>query len=213
MNRPVVVLGGGGHAGVLINTLQSQGAEVEGLTDPNLSAEPGDLIHGVPFLGGDSVLRNYSNDQIYLANGVSSPQDTSKHQSLYNKYIDKGYEFINAVHPSAQSEIELNEEISLQVFASATLQNGVSIEENIIVNTGAIVDHGCKLKAHSHVAPGAVLSGGVTVGSGAHIGTGATVIQNIDIGSGAVVGAGAVVIDDVKPGRTIVGTPGEVLKT
>ncbi|MBL3540696.1 DapH/DapD/GlmU-related protein [Aminivibrio sp.] len=95
----------------------------------------------------------------------------------------------------------------VQIMEGATVQCGVFLGENSIVNSGAVVDHDCRIASHVHIAPGAVLSGGVHVGEGAHIGTGAVVIQGISVGRNALVAAGSVVVSDVLDGYLVMGIP------
>lgn len=212
MDSPFIVIGGGGHAGVVIDTLRSMDVEIEGVTDPDLSLEPGGLIHGVPYLGDDSVLEEFSPDEVLLANGVASASDTEVHRKIYNRFKEKGYDFPNIVHSTADCRTDLPARSGLQVFASATVQTGVKLGENVIVNTGAVIDHDSQIGDHAHVAPGAVLSGHVALGRGVHVGAGAIIIQEVSVGRNTLVGAGSVVLDDLKSELKVVGQPAREIK-
>jgi len=196
MAKLVIVLGGGGHAKVLIDALQLSGIHILGIIDPQLKA--GD--HGVaslPILGDDQHIFQYSPDEIELVNGVGSLPGNNVRRRLFDTYKDKGYCFATVVHPSAiisKSSVLLE---GCQVMARGVVQPGAIIGRNSIINTGAIVEHDCDIGAYNHVAPGVVLSGGVHIGENVHIGTGAAVIQNITIGADTVVGAGAIVTRDI----------------
>jgi sugar O-acyltransferase (sialic acid O-acetyltransferase NeuD family) len=201
---PVIILGGGGHAKVLVDILLSAHRQILGYTDPDETRSP---ILDVKRLGDDEVVLNYRPEEAHLVNGVGSVASTLLRKKIYDRFNAKGYSFASVIHPSATiaSGVQLSE--GVQIMAGAILQPGSSVGTNAIINTGAIIDHDCVLGAHAHIAPGAVLSGCVRVDSGAHIGTGACIIQGVSIGAGGVVGAGAVVINDVPPGVTTVGVP------
>ena len=206
MKRPVIVLGGGGHAKVLIDTLHIQSVEVLGITDPDPGKTKESLL-GVPFIGDDDIILGYSPDEILLVNGLGTTRITPSRKQLFLKFKKSGYCFANVIHPSAviSSYARLGE--GVQVMAGAIIQTESFIGDNTIVNTKVSIDHDCQIDPHVHLAPGVTLSGEVHVGEGAHIGTGAVVIQGIQIGKESLVAAGAVVIKDVPKGAMVRGVP------
>lgn len=201
---PVIVIGGGGHAKVLLSALKLTERNVLGFVDLNLALPP---LLGVPHLGDDSAVFTYLPDRVELVNGVGSLGSTKNHQNVYDRFVQKQYRFAAVIHPSAVVAPEVQIEDGVQIFAGAIVQSGCRICANVIVNTGARVDHDCIIDAHAHIAPGVTICGGVSVAGGAHVGAGATVIQGIHIGKGSMVGAGALVIRDVPPGAKVVGVP------
>lgn len=201
---PVVVLGAGGHAKVLIDALLSAGRQVIGCTDPKGTAE---AVLGIPVIGDDSALDGYGPRSVCLVNGMGSVERPIRRKELFERFQSAGYSFCRVVHPSAVvgREVVLGE--GVQIMAGAVVQAGACLGQNVIVNTNASVDHDCIIGAHAHVAPGATLSGQVEVGECTHIGTGASVVQGIRIGKGVFVRAGALVIRDVEEGRDVAGVP------
>jgi UDP-perosamine 4-acetyltransferase len=206
---PIIVIGGGGHAKVLVNMLLLCRRSVLGFVDLIPTAPP---LLGIDCIGTDAAVLLHPPGDVRLVNGVGSAAATVNRRDVYDRFTREGYRFSTVIHPSAIVAAQLEIEDGVQIMAGAILQPGSSIGRNAIVNTGAIVDHDCVIGAHAHVAPGAVLSGGVHVHSGAHIGTGACIIQGVTIGSGSVVGAGAVVIRDVPSGVTVAGVPSKSIR-
>ncbi|MCQ8102843.1 acetyltransferase [Methylomonas sp. SURF-2] len=202
MSRPVVLLGGGGHARVLASMLRRLEVEILGVVDPRFPV--GSDCFGVSVLGDDSALCAYSPKQVGLINGIGSlPGDSGVRERLFCRYSEKGYRFDSVIDPQAFVAAEAELMQGVQVMAGVIIQTGAKIASNCIVNSGAIVEHDCRIGRHVHIAPGAVLSGGVEVGDNVHIGSGAVVIQNIRIGSGSIVGAGGIVTRDVGDGRVV----------
>ena len=206
MALPVIVVGAGGHAKVVLAALEEAGFEVQGMIDAD-ATRIGRRVLGVPVLGDDGILAGYTGDTIGLVNGIGSTGRADTRIAVFERFHDLGFVFVTIVHPRAfvAADVEIAE--GAQVMAGAIIQPGCRIGENAIVNTGARIDHDCIIGAHAHIAPGAVLCGGVTVGRGAHVGAGSTVIQNIEIGPRGLVGAGAVVVAAVGTGSTVVGVP------
>ncbi|WP_018132196.1 acetyltransferase [Effusibacillus pohliae] len=206
MSRPVIVLGGGGHAKVLIDTLLLQNRKVLGVTVP-VGEFFGKSLLGIRCIGNDDTILEYPADSIELVNGIGSVAAPDLRKRIFESFKGLGYEFTSVVHPSAviSAEAELAE--GVQVMAGAIIQTGSSIGANTIVNTKVSVDHDCAIGNHVHLAPGVTLSGGVQVGDEVHIGTGATVIQGVRIGKNSIIGAGALVLNDVAEGVTVVGVP------
>lgn len=203
---PVIILGAGGHARVLIDILLKNKATIIGATDVNPKMS-GVSQWGVPIIGDDSVLKDYPPGSVQLINALGLAITTQNRRQLFEKYKEIGYSFASVMHPSAivGREVVLGE--GVQIMAGAVIQPGAHIGHNSIVNTKASVDHDCQIGNHVHLAPGVTLSGGVRIGNGTHVGTGATVIQNIEIGSSALVGAGAVIVRMVKDGAKVLGVP------
>jgi sugar O-acyltransferase (sialic acid O-acetyltransferase NeuD family) len=211
MNLPVIVLGAGGHAKVLVDALLESCAVVAGVVDPN-PALAGTALLGVPILGGDAVVGEFPPAEIALVNGLGSVGLPVARRQLFERFQELGYRFAAVVHPRAIVASDVIPGEGAQIMAGAVVQPGCRIGANCIINTRASVDHDCSIGDHVHIAPGVTLSGSVTVGAGSHLGTGATVIQGVQIGAGCLVGAGALVLKDVAPGTAVLGVPARVVQ-
>ncbi len=205
--RPVIIIGAGGHARVLASTLKLLGKKVLGFTDSNPEMF-GAGFGGIPVLGDDSVVFAHAPDGIRLVNGVGCISVPHKRERIFQQFKSRGYGFQSVIHPGAIvcEDVSLGE--GVQVMMGALIQTGCHIEENVIVNTGAIIDHDTLIHPHCHIAPGAVLSGNCLVGRRSLVGVGATVLQSIQLGESSLIAAGAVVIRNTGPNSRIFGVPG-----
>jgi sugar O-acyltransferase (sialic acid O-acetyltransferase NeuD family) len=210
MNMPVIVLGAGGHAKVLINTLQLCSVEILGITDPD-PALIGHEILGVPVIGPDANLKHYSVEKVHLVNGLGSVCLPKARCKIFEKYKKLGFIFATVVHPTAiiAAAVKIGE--GAQLMAGVILQPGVCIGDNVIINTRASIDHDCTIGSHSHIAPGVTLSGDVQVGTVAHVGAGASIVQGVRVGDGSLVGAGSVVLKDIPGSVKAYGCPAKVV--
>jgi sugar O-acyltransferase (sialic acid O-acetyltransferase NeuD family) len=206
VNEPVIILGAGGHAKVLVEALRRQSVAILGATDAD-PGKYGQSLSGVPILGSDDVVAQHMTSAIRLVNGMGSVRSVERRKALFLQYKNRGNAFATVVHPSAVVASDAILAEGAQVMAGAVLQPGCRIGANTIVNTRVVVDHDCEVGEHVHLAPGVVLSGGVVVGSETHIGSGATVIQGVRIGTGCLIAAGAVVVRNVPDGARVMGIP------
>jgi len=206
MNLPIILLGAGGHAKVLLEALQLCQANVIGATDPDPQKEGMKLL-GVPIIGTDEILCGYSPAQVRLVNGLGSTSLTAARTHLFKKFKGEGFAFASVVHPAAVLARDVCLGEGTQIMAGVVVQPGVVLGQNVIVNTRASVDHDSHIGDHCHLAPGVTLSGQVSVGEGTHLGTGAVVIQGVQIGNHCVVGAGSLVLRDIPDGVTAYGSP------
>jgi sugar O-acyltransferase (sialic acid O-acetyltransferase NeuD family) len=210
---PVLGLGAGGHAKVIIELLRATGGyEVIGLLDSREDLH-GTEVLGIRVLGGDELLPEYFNQNVRCAFiGMGTVGDTTARRRLYEKVLDNGFECARAIHPQALVSASAAVGLGPTIMAGAVVNAGTRLGDNVIVNTGAIVEHDCTVGSHAHIATGAHVGGGVCIGEGAHVGIGATIRQGIVIGRGAIVGAGAVVVRQVPDSVTVVGVPADILK-
>ncbi len=206
INKPVIVLGAGGHSQVLVDALRTLAIEIIGITDPDNNLHGKDIL-GIPVIGDDEIILKYNNNKIMLVNGLGVVNRTNKRREVYETFKQKGYLFRSVIYPQSivSPSVALGE--GVQVMAGAVVQAASFIGTNSIVNTGACIDHDCIIGQHVHIAPGVTISGGVSINDGVLIGAGSTVIQGINIGANSIVAAGAVVINDVYPNSIVMGVP------
>lgn len=197
MTKPLVIIGSGGHAAVLVDILRQKKRNVIAIISPGVIATNG-VLSGIQHFCQDDDVLNFDKNEIMLINGIGSMPKCQLRANLYQYFIKLGYEFETVVAESAIISDYARLENGVQVMPGAIIQTGATIGVNSIINTGAIVDHDCALGANNHVAPGAVLSGQVISKSNVHFGTGSCVIQSIKIGKNVVVGAGASITKDIE---------------
>lgn len=213
--KPLIIIGGGGHTRVLIGMVQAACLPLNGVLTSNPELVGGSIFD-VPVLGLESEVKLNPHD-VMLINGVGNAASRqgpglAARRAVYQRYRALGFDFLPLVSQQALVQPHVTMGEGVQIMPGAVVQPGAMLGEDVIVNTCASIDHDVVIYPHSHIAPGAVLCGHVVVGEETHIGAGAVVIQGVRIGSNVVVGAGAVVTHHVPDGMVIRPAASEQLK-
>ena len=195
MNKSVIILGGGGHASVLIDILRLIDSKIIGIVDPFL--EKGIKVKGITVIGSDDAVLDYLNTEIALVNAIGPMPKKSTREDLSRKFINLGYRFPAIIHPRAYVSPSATIDDGAQIMAGALVQAQSRIGTLSVVNSGAIIEHDCSIEGHAHIAPGAILCGGVLVGVGAFIGSGAVVLENRRLGANSILAAGVTLRKDL----------------
>lgn len=204
-DRPIYLLGAGGHGQVVLDALLQSGEKVAGVLDPGL--QPGQKVFEVPVLGSDDWLDRINPAEALLVIGLGASPGRNGRMELFEACKQKGFSFLTLRHASAIVGRDSLLAEGCQIMAGAVLQCRLDIGENAVINTRASVDHGCHIGAHAFVSPGVTLCGEVRVGDQAFIGAGAVILPGVQIGRCTVIGAGAVVTRSVSAGLVVAGNP------
>ena len=83
LELPVIVIGGGGHAKVLVGTLLLCRRSILGFVDLNPTRPP---LLGMRHLGSDAAVLLHAPGNVRLVNGVGSTTSTANRQDVYNRF-------------------------------------------------------------------------------------------------------------------------------
>ncbi len=205
MSSDVVIIGGGGHAKVVIESLRAAGETVAAIVDADPTPR---AVLGVPVVGDDLALadlRGQGLSKLFVAIG-----DNRLREKLGRKAREQGFVLVNAIHPSAVISPSVRIGEGVAVMAGVAINADSRVGDLAIVNTGAIVDHDCVLGAACHLGPASALAGGVTLGERAFLGVGARAIPGVTIGADTIVGAGGVVVRNLPDAVLAIGVPAKI---
>ncbi|REE84511.1 UDP-perosamine 4-acetyltransferase [Paenibacillus taihuensis] len=204
VDQPIVILGSGGHASVIIEAARSRLMEIVGYVDKE---DKGSLL-GVPWLGTEEQFRaNYQLELFRLVIGFGQIRAGFKRKDAFERWSAWNYNWATLLDASSIISPSALIGIGTQILAGTVIQTRAVIGSNVIVNSRAVVEHECRIGDHVHLASGSVICGGVRIGACSHIGAGAVVLQGIQLGEAVTVGAGSVVTKNVPDGSTVIGIP------
>ena len=203
----VFVVGAGGHAKMVIETLASMAEyQIISCMDKHPSSDP---ILGYPVFPENSqtlaqLLEAKALALVALGDNRLREQVTEKLQAL-------GFQFATAIAQSAYVSPSAQIGQGSVVMPRAVVGAMARIGQGVILNTSCSVDHDSILGDFVHIAPGCHLAGGVRVDQGAMLGIGTCVIPNRHIGAWSTLGANSTVVRDIPAHGTYVGTPAREL--
>jgi sugar O-acyltransferase (sialic acid O-acetyltransferase NeuD family) len=195
--KEIALIGGGGHAKVIIEIIEEAGGRVVFINDTDKTVT--DVIG-------------------YAVSDAMPPADNAVIISVGSNRIRKRIaseiknEMATAIHPKANLSSRCKIGEGTVVMAGATINSDALIGKHCIINTNASVDHDCHIGDFVHIAPGVSIAGTVSIGEGTLVGIGSCIIPGINIGKWVTIGAGSVIINDVPDHAVVVGVPGDVIK-
>jgi UDP-perosamine 4-acetyltransferase len=206
---PVLILGAGGHAKVVIELLRarSDAFSIAGLLDTDGSRRS---VLGVRVLGSDDQLgplRRAGLKHAFVARG----DNRTRHAGL-ERLSKHGFELVNAVSPAAIVSASAVLGRGIAVMAGAVINADSRIADLAIINTRASVDHDGSIGEAAHVCPGCSLAGRVTIGRMAFIGTGSSAIPGVTVGENSVIGAGSCIVRNIPANSVAFGVPAKIVR-
>lgn len=197
MNKPIIIIGAGGHAKVIADIVIKNGDTLLGFLD---DAAVGTVTGEHTVLGTVADCVRYADEARFII-GIGNNATRRKIAEQY------ALDWYTAIHPSAQIAFGVTIGEGTAVMANAVINSDTVIGRHGIVNTAAVVEHDNVVGDYVHISPHATLCGVVMVGENTHIGAGATVIQVTRVCADCIVGAGAVVVKDIDTAGTYIGVP------
>lgn len=211
--RPIVILGTGGSAFDLLDTLEAindreRTWKVTGFLDDVRPA--GTHFCGYPVLGPLESASEWWDCS--FINVIGSDRSYRQREEIIASTCLTREHFTTLVHP--QASVSPRAVLGRGVFINYNVSIGgeVVIRDHASLSPGAIVGHNAVVGEYTMLAPGAVVSGFVRVGRGCYIGAGAVIRQHLQVGQQALVGMGSVVTRDVAPGVRVAGNPARELE-
>lgn len=202
--RRVVVFGAGGHAKVVIDSIEIMGCyEIAFLADADI-ALVGTTLLGYPVRIEEDGFAVHDQGVPYAFVAIGH---NAMRQRIAVAAAARGFILASIVHPAATLARSASLGAGTLVMPGSVINADAHIGANVIINTGAIIEHDCSVGDHAHIAPRATLCGGTRIGAGTLVGAGAVILPGIKVGAGATVGAGALVLSDVPDGTRIFGVP------
>ncbi|QQR35349.1 acetyltransferase [Devosia oryziradicis] len=195
------LVGSGGHALVVLDSLAALGVPTEAIAvfDQN-DARVGHQIGEHKVQAFDPA--NFSGRAVHICIG-----DNKARERVSSEIAKLGCNLQTIIHPraivSARAVIGEGTFVAAGAIVSAQAVTGKSC----IINHASVVDHECILSDFVHIAPGATLGGAVSVGHRSLIGAGANILPRVAIAPDVTIGAGAVLIKNVTESAVYVGVP------
>ena len=191
MNKPLILIGGGGHCKSVIEAAESAGYQILGVLD--MPEEVGKDILSTKVIGTDDDIPSYVDKAEFVITFgfIKNPAIRIK---LYNKVKEAGGKFATIGEGTV---------VMHQAFVNA----GAKIGNNVILNTFSNIEHDAVIGNQCHISTGTMVNGDCKVGDNCFIGSQSVLANGISVGDDIVVGAGSLVRKSIKEKGIYSGNP------
>lgn len=204
MNKPLILVGGGGHCKSVIEAAESAGYNILGVLD--MPEEVGKEILSTKVIGTDDDIPAYV-DKAEFVITVGFIKNPAIRIKLYNKVKEAGGKLATVIastaHVSKYAEIGEGTVVLHQAFINADAKVGC----NVILNNFVNIEHDAVVEDQCHISTGAMVNGECKVGKNCFIGSQSVLANCITVGDDIIVGAGSFVRKSISEKGIYSGNP------
>lgn len=210
MKDPILILGAGGHAKVIIDIISiTNEYQIEAIIGQE--SEEKESFYGYPVYKGDQYLEEFRERGIKkVAIGVGGYRDNNKRIHLFHQLQDMDFDIINIIHPSTIISKTTQMGLGIVIYPGVVINTDVHLGDNIIIASNSVIDHEAQIMNHVLISTGVNVGAGSIISEGALLAVGSSIIPRVKIGKNVLVAAGAVVVNDIPDGSKIFGIPAKI---
>lgn len=190
MNKPLILIGGGGHCKSVIEVAESAGYEIMGVLD--MPEDVGKEILSTKVIGTDDDIPKYV-DKAEFVITVGFIKNPAIRIKLYNRVKEAGGKLATIIASTAYVSKYATIGEGTVVMHHAFVNAGARIGNNVILNTFTNVEHDAVIGDQCHISTGTMVNGDCKVGTNCFIGSQSVIANGITIGDDIIVGAGSLV--------------------
>ena len=205
-SKQAVIIGAGGHAVSVAETVRSAGYSLVGFTSND---DIGSTLLGLPVTKDLPDEHVSSGGVVIIAIGDNSTRERVWREISASVPIDQ----LPAVsHASAVIAPSARLAAGCIIMQGAIVANEARVGLGALLNTGSILEHESVLGDFASLAPRAVTGGRVQIGARTAISIGAVLKHGLAVGEDTVVGGSSFVDRDLPSGVVAYGVPARVIR-
>ena len=188
--KPLILLGGGGHCKSVIDVAESAGYTILGILDkPELV---GTKVLGYEIIGTDDDIPQYVDKAEFLitVGQIKSPATRQKLAALVEQ---AGGRFATVIANDAYVSKYAKIGKGTVVMHKAVVNTEACIGEHCIINTMVNIEHEVQIGSFCHVSTGVMVNGNCVIGDEVFIGSGSVLYNGISVVNNAIIPAGSIV--------------------
>jgi sugar O-acyltransferase (sialic acid O-acetyltransferase NeuD family) len=177
LEKPIYLIGAGGHCKVLVDILHLRGATIAGYYDFKTSAWLKEL--GIHKIKDEDSLNKLCKEkhQLCVAFLGRNIEDLKRRYVQMHECQKRGASFPAIIHPHSIISPKAVIGQGVQILAGSIVNACAVIKEGAVLNTASIVEHDAIIGPGSHLAPRATVLGAASVGDNSFVGSGSVIIQ------------------------------------
>lgn len=192
--RPLLIVGNGGHGQMLSSWLLEAGLPEVLLYWLELEAKAKEQpeLWGRPVLSQERFLEGTYPElkQPFALLGLGSVKSSPERWQVFEN-LKPSVQWVSWAHPSAIVSGTAKIGAGTVISPLACVQPFAVVGEAGLINTSAVLEHHAQLGVNCHLAPGAVVCGYASLGAHSFVGANAVVKQTLALPTGTTIGAGA----------------------
>lgn len=204
MNKPLILVGGGGHCKAVIDVAECAGYTILGILDR--PEEVGKFVLGYEVIGTDEDMSKYADRAAFVVTvgQIKSPDLRIK---LHKMLADAGCQLATIISPMAHVSKYATIGKGTVVMHQAVVNADAKIGKGCIINTFANIEHDVQVGDYCHISTGAMVNGECKVGDRCFVGSQSVLANCITICGDIVVGAGSFVRKSITEKGVYMGNP------
>lgn len=189
-NKPLILVGGGGHCKSVIDVAESAGYNIKGILD--IPENVGNNVLNYTVIGADEQIKDFVNECVFIVT-VGQIKDTTLRIKLHQKIIEAGGKLATIVANTAYVSKYATIGEGTVIMHQAVVNAEAVIGKGCIINTFANIEHDAKIGDYCHISTGAMVNGNCKVGGETFLGSQSVMVNGTEITEGCVVAAGSMV--------------------
>ena len=204
MEKPLILVGGGGHCKSVLEAAESAGYSILGVLD--MPEEVGKEILSTRVIGTDDDIPAYV-DKAEFVITVGFIKNPATRIKLYNKIKEVGGKFATIKASTAYVSKFATIGEGTVVMHHAFVNAGAKVGNNVILNTFTNIEHDAVIGDQCHISTGTMVNGDCKVGERCFIGSQSVIANGVTVGDDIIVGAGSLVRKSIKEKGIYSGNP------
>ena len=198
MTKPLLLLGAGGHAKVIVDLIESStDIQILGFLDSFTSERK---FLGYPILGADDELLKFSPREVDFFISIGFIKNAEKRNKVIDFAKNLGFSNPNIISRDANVSKRAQLGEGNVVMPLAVVNAHARIGNFCIINTSSIIEHDAAIGDFVHISTNTVVNGESVVGARTFVGSSVVIGNNTEVGEGCIVSAGEVILEDVPDG-------------
>jgi sugar O-acyltransferase (sialic acid O-acetyltransferase NeuD family) len=166
-------------------------------------------VENLPLIPFEDIQNKYRPDEYKMLIAVGYVQMNTIREQKYQEAKEKGYGFINYIHPSVEMHDNVKIGDNNVILDHATIQPYVTMGNSNFVWSNAVVAHGSIVEDTNWITSGVVVSGDATIKSKCFLGVNATIGHNVIIEDENFIGANTLVTKNTNEKEVFISKDGE----
>lgn len=190
MDKPLILIGGGGHCRSVIDAAESAGYSILGILDR--PEKIGQKVLGYSILGSDDDVLTFVDKASFVIT-VGQIKTSSARRRIAECIEKAGGKLATIIANDAYVSKYADVGEGTVVLHKAFINAGAKTGKNCIINTMVNIEHDAQIGDFCHISTGTMVNGETKIGHDTFVGSGSTLYNCIEIADNSIIPAGSVV--------------------